>query len=156
MQQQISFYNKTIHIELSPSAVRQSRALTSRLIIEIQIYFSCLLGKRLVFYSEQPVEGAWQLDSEAFDTILEQAKPITDKLYLRFNTVMTKDCPVADYAGPPPVTDFVIRNQTPYVPDWLNIDFNSPMWSGEYGWQVTNRHANNTKQVRAPVKPVKN
>lgn len=150
----MSFHNKTIDIELSQSAARQSRGMSSRLIIEIQIYFSCLLGKRLVFYSEQPVEGGWQLESEAFNSILEQAKQLTDNLYLRFNTVMTKDCPVSEYAGPPPVTDFVIQNQTPYVPSWLNIDFKDNVWSGEYGWQVTDRHANNTRQVRAPVKPV--
>ena len=61
---------------------------------------------------------------------------------------MTKACPVSDYIGPPPVTDFVITNQKPYVPSWLHIDYKKGEWFGEYGWRVSESGQANTRQVR--------
>lgn len=148
MQEQLTFHNKTVEIKLSKSAGEQSQQLTSVLLIEIQIYFSCLLGKRLAFYSEQPLKGAWQLSADEFTAVLKDAQKLSDNLYVRFNTVMTKDCPVGDYIGPPPVTDFTINNQKPYVPNWLNLDFKDGQWAGHYGWNASDKKFANTKQVR--------
>ena len=148
MRKHIEFHNKLMEVNISDAALRQSQKLDTVLIIEVQVYFSCLLGKRLAFYTEQPLVGAWQVESEQFAVMLESSKPLTENVYIRFNTVMTKDCPVSDYVGPPPVTDFTITNQTPYVPSWLNIDFNKHLWSGEYGWPASLVGHNNTKQVR--------
>jgi len=149
MNKQLTFHDRTIDIELSQASVNQSHQLSTRLIIEIQIYFSCLLGKRLAFYSEGPMNGTLQLDNEIFSSILKDAQQLTNNVYLRFNTVMTKDCPVSDYVGPPPVTDFTISNLKPYVPSWLKIDFTHNQWSGEYGWPATKANDANTKQVRS-------
>ncbi len=148
MQKELNFHEKMLAIKLSPAAERQSRKLQSILIIEIQIYFSCLLGKRLAFYSEKAMQGSWQLDSEELSSLLKNAQPLTDNIYIRFNTVMTKTCSVSDYAGPPPVSDFAIKNQKPYVPSWLNIDFKHGLWSGEYGWHGSEPGFSNTKQIR--------
>ncbi len=148
MQKQLTFHEKSITTKLSPSAVEQSNKLESILLIEIQIYFSCLLGKRLAFYSDTILNGTWQVEKEEFATMVDDAQKLTDNIYVRFNTVMTKACPVSDYVGPPPVTDFTIKNQKPYVPSWLNIDFNNAQWSGEYGWPKSKAGQKNTKQVR--------
>ena len=80
--------------------------------------------------------------------MVNDAEQLTENIYVRFNTVMTKACPVSDYIGPPPVTDFIISNQKPYVPSWLNIDFDKDQWSGEYGWPASKVGQANTKQVR--------
>jgi len=149
MLEQLMFHGKTIDIKLSKSAQKQSHNLESILLIEIQIYFSCLLGKRLAFYSEQAIQGAWQLGADEFSAVLKNAQKLSDNLYVRFNTVMTKDCPVGDYIGPPPVTDFTISKQRPYVPNWLNIDFKNGQWTGQYGWNASDKKFANTKQVRA-------
>ena len=148
MLNQLTFHGKPVDITLSKSAIHQNKQLKSILLIEIQIYFSCLLGKRLAFYSTEKIEGTWQLDEDAFSTVLKKAQLLTDSIYVRFNTVMTKSCPVSDYVGPPPVTDFTIANQKPYVPNWLNIDFNNGLWCGEYGWKASQPGYSNTKQVR--------
>ena len=148
MQTKLTFHGKTVDIKLSDLANRQSINIYSILLIEIQIYFSCLLGKRLAFYTDQPLDGAWQVDTDEFSSMLKDAQPLTDKVYVRFNTVMTRSCPTSDYAGPPPVTDFEIKNQKPYVPDWLMIDFQSNVWSGEFGWSKSKPGQSNTKQVR--------
>ncbi len=148
MKKQLSFHEKSTMVNLTPQAVEQSTRLESILLIEIQIYFSCLLGKRLAFYTDTVLNGAWQVDKEQFAEMVDDAQKVTDNLYVRFNTVMTKSCPVSDYVGPPPVTDFTIKNQKPYVPSWLNIDFNGSEWLGEYGWPESKAGQKNTKQVR--------
>jgi hypothetical protein len=148
MLKQLVFHDKTMEIMLSKRAAEQNQKLNLPLIIEIQIYFSCLLGKRLAFYTDQTLDGAWQVEPELFSSMLDDAQQLTENIFIRFNTVMTKSCPVSDYAGPPPVTDFKINNQKPYVPTWLNIDYKNGMWSGEYGWPASVVGQMNTKQVR--------
>lgn len=152
MNKQLIFHEKPMHVTLSRSAAMQSNNLHVVLLIEIQIYFSCLLGKRLAFYTDQDLNGAWQVQPELFSTMLSTAQQLTEKIFIRFNTVMTKACPVSDYVGPPPVTDFIITNQKPYVPSWLTIDYKKGMWSGEYGWPASVANQMNTKQVRG--KPI--
>lgn len=148
MQKQLIFHEKPIDIKLTESASIQNKKLESILLVEIQIYFSCLLGKRLAFYTDQPQDGTWQVESDQFSSMLEDAQPLTDKVHVRFNTVMTKACPASDYLGPPPVTDFKIKNQKPYVPAWLIVDFQNGLWSGEYGWSKSEAGQSNTKQIR--------
>jgi hypothetical protein len=148
MKTQLTFHEKTMSINLTDQAVKQSNQLSNVLLIEIQIYFSCLLGKRLAFYSDTEMNGVWQVDKESFSAMVNDAEQLTENIYVRFNTVMTKACPVSDYIGPPPVTDFIISNQKPYVPSWLNIEFNNDEWSGEYGWPASKEGQANTKQVR--------
>jgi hypothetical protein len=148
MNTQLTFHEKTMSISLSEQAVKQSNRLDDILLIEIQIYFSCLLGKRLAFYSDTEMNGAWRVDTKLFSAMVNDAEQLTENIYVRFNTVMTKACPVSDYVGPPPVTDFIISNQKPYVPSWLNIEFNKGEWSGEYGWPASKEGQTNTKQIR--------
>lgn len=155
MQKLLTFHEKSMTVKLSEQAVRQSTRLDSVLLIEIQIYFSCLLGKRLAFYTSTALNGAWQVEDELFASMINDAQQLTDNIYIRFNTVMTKACPVSDYAGPPPVTDFTISNQKPYVPSWLNIDFNNGEWSGEYGWPNSKTGQANTKQIRGQAQLAK-
>ena len=148
MNKQLIFHEKTIDITLSDAALRQSDKLNSKLLVEIQVYFSCLLGKRLAFYTDQPIDGTWQLQTEEFYELLKSAQSLTDNIHVRFNAVMTKACSTSDYIGPPPVTDFDIKNKKPYVPCYLNIDFDNGVWSGEYGWIKGETVRHNTKQVR--------
>jgi len=149
MQKTLCFHNKDIDVQLSSAAEQQSKNLPSTLIIEIQIYFSCLLGKRLAFYSSDKIANTYPLDDELFAEILADSQIITDNINLRFNTVMTKSCSVSDHAGPPPVTDFKIANQKPYVPSWLSIDYKNGIWSGTYGWDMDNKNLSNIKQICA-------
>jgi len=149
MNKILSFHSKDIDVQLSAAAKKQSQQLPSTLVIEIQIYFSCLLGKRLAFYSDEHIDNTYPLDKESFAEILADSQTITDNLNLRFNTVMTKACSVSDQTGPPPVTDFKIANQKPYVPSWLSIDFENGIWSGKYGWDRNNKKLSNIKQISA-------
>lgn len=149
MKKTLAFHSKEIDIQLSSAAKKQCKNLPSTLIIEIQIYFSCLLGKRLAFYSNGEIAQTYPLDNELFSEILADSQTVTDNINLRFNTVMTKSCSVSDQAGPPPVTDFKIARQKPYVPAWLTIDYKNGAWSGKYGWDTSNKNLSNIKQISA-------
>jgi len=149
MQKKLTFHGKELDIQLSSAAEKQSKTLSSTVVIEIQIYFSCLLGKRLAFYSHESIDNVYPLDKDAFSEILADSQIVTENIKLRFNTVMTKACSVSEQAGPPPVTDFKIANQKPYVPSWLTIDYNNGIWSGKYGWDTDNKNISNIKQISA-------
>lgn len=149
MKKILAFHNKDIDIQLSAAAEKQSKKLSSTLVIEIQIYFSCLLGKRLAFYSNDSMANTYPLDKDTFTELLADSQTLTENIKLRFNTVMTKSCSVSDQAGPPPVTDFKIAKQKPYVPNWLTIDYKNGIWSGKYGWDMDNKNMSNIKQISA-------
>ncbi len=61
MKKQLIFHGKRMTINLSDKAIQQNFQLNNTLLIEIQIYFSCLLGKRLAFYTDTELNGAWQI-----------------------------------------------------------------------------------------------
>ena len=117
----------TIHIDDRPVRVhlsdRAAQALADRdktLVAEMELYFSCLIRKRVVFR-----EGT-----------AEDAAPVTDGLAVRFRPVMTRHCGL-DYEGDePPITDFPIVKQAPFVPKWLTVDYRDGEWSGEFGYRA--------------------
>ncbi len=155
MKNELTFHGKTMRVTLSDAAKKAATSLSTNLVIEIQVYFSCMLGKRLAFYTDQPLPGSYQLDTAQFAIILADSQPLADKLFVRFNTVMTVNCPVSDYDGPPPVTDFHIANKKPYVPDWLDVDFKNGVWRGEYGWAASDHAQRNTRQITRHAQKIK-
>ena len=70
METHLIFHNKPVAISLTKQAEAQSKSLSSALLIEIQIYFSCMLGKRLAFYTDQEMTGSWTLDEDDFRVLL--------------------------------------------------------------------------------------
>ena len=66
MKGELTFHGKTMSVVLSDAAKKAATSLSSSLIIEIQVYFSCLLGKRLAFYADQPMLGCYQLEATQF------------------------------------------------------------------------------------------
>ena len=149
MKNKLVSHGKSIEVKLTKSALEKTKELDSILLLEIQIYFSCLLVKRLAIYSDEPLDGAWQVESGLFKNLLNDSINLSDKLFIRFNTVMTKICPVDDYIGPPPVTDFKIHRESAFVPYWLIIDFSNGKWVGNYGWSSSSKNQSNTIQIRA-------
>lgn len=154
MKKQLTFYDKTVAVDCSARAEAAALQLSSAIVIEIQIYFSCMLGKRLAYYSDASMPGVYQLESEAFKEILEESQQLVGNIYVRFNTVSTKICLVSDYVGPPPVTDFKIAKKEAFVPTWLTLDHDGQVFTGAYGWKDSDPGFSNTRQVRGV--PVKN
>lgn len=121
-QSHIELIGKRIDIDISAAASQALAARSQPLNVEMELYFSCLIRKKVRFHD----------NAQPGDTRL--AAQIQPKLQLRFRPVMTRSCG-RDYAGDePPLTDFPIANPKPYVPHWLHIDYHNGEWQGDVGY----------------------
>lgn len=118
MQQNITILGKDVSVLISHAA---ATALTNRdqpLVAEMELYFSCLIRKKVRFKEN--------LDGDLID--------VMDQLYVRFRPVMTKECGIEYEGDEPPLTDFPIKKPESFVPNWLKIDFKKNEWIGEFGF----------------------
>jgi hypothetical protein len=124
LQQSVEIDGRTVAIELSKAASKALTARTTPLLVEMELYFSCLIRKQVRFR----------------DTVEDNSDNLTvklnDLLHIRFRPVMTRVCG-NDYEGDePPLTDFPIAKTRPYVPRWLHIDYRKDQWQGEFGYDL--------------------
>lgn len=118
MPQQIEFHGRMIELILTPAAKLALAKRNTPLLAEMELYFSCLLRKKVRFYETENPE----------------CTPINTSLSLCFRPVMTRHCGL-DYEGnEPPLTDFPITHVERYVPHWLRIDYKNGQWQGDYGY----------------------
>lgn len=117
----IDIHGKPVRVALSPAAIAELGQRGTPLVAELEIYFSCLVRKKVRFHAAAPHAGA---------------VPVSDGLYVRFRPVMTRHCRVDDTQGEPPLTDFPIVKARPFVPHWLLIDYRSGQWMGEFGYDL--------------------
>jgi hypothetical protein len=118
MKKQIKISGKTVEVTISSAA---EKALSNRgalLVAEMELYFSCLIRKQVRFRDEAD----------------EQSVSVMDNLSVRFRPVMTESCNVSGDGEAPPLTDFPIARQEPYIPNWLKIDYKNSDWLGEFGY----------------------
>lgn len=118
MQKTITLFGKRVDVRWSERAERALAARGTPLLAEMELYFSCLIRKKVRFR-----------DSAAIGTVA-----VTPQLSVSFRPVMTAACGL-DYAGDePPVTDFPIARPEAFVPRWLAIDHQGQDWRGEFGF----------------------
>ncbi|MDH5446028.1 MAG: hypothetical protein OEY52_10750 [Gammaproteobacteria bacterium] len=122
MQKTIEIEGKQIQISFSRSASHQLSNMTKPILVEMELYFSCLIRKRTRFFDE--VTG-------------ESIPVLEDKLYIRFRPVMTDTCNMDSVDDAPRLTDFPIHNVQHYVPKWLRLDYRSGNWLGEFGFDTS-------------------
>ena len=118
MKQEVLLNNKLISVTLSDSAQWRLKKTSKPLLIEIELYFSCLIKKVCHFRETENVENCTR---------------IMDGLYINFRATMTNKCAIDDF-DKDKTTDFPIVNQKPYVPKWVSLDFSSKRWSGDFGY----------------------
>ncbi len=119
MHQTITLNRHPIDIEMTPDAHAAAEALDQPLHVEMELYFSCLIRKRLRFMPGQPGPDAARIGNH---------------LTLGFRPVMTAQCG-KDYEGDePPLTDFPIAQADRFIPDWVRIDYRHGQWQGEFGY----------------------
>lgn len=119
MHYSVKMLDKTVRISLTKSAIKAMAAINYSLCVEMELYFSCLIRKRVLF------EPAGNIDT---------ASRVDDHLYVRFRPVMTQTCSMDDSPDSPPVTDFPIADASAFVPKWLKIDYKKGNWLGEFGY----------------------
>lgn len=120
MEASVEIEGRPVAIEISAAA---SRALANRqtpLLAELELYFSCLIRKKVRF-------------REAGHETGEVAAG--NNLTVRFRPVMTAQCKVHEVGeNEVPVSDFPIANPRPFVPHWLHIDYKRGEFVGEFGY----------------------
>ena len=118
MMASIEILGKKVRVEWSEAAEKALSGLTTPLLVEMELLFSCLIRKAVRFR-----QGA-QPDNFVF---------VTPQLKVRFRPVMTKACRISDLGGAEtPVTDFPIKKPAAFVPKYLFIDYRHGQWGGEF------------------------
>jgi hypothetical protein len=114
---------KPLGIEMSARAAEEIARRKTPLLAEMELYFSCLVRKRVRFYEDA--------DRRPQDSVR-----VDERLMVRFRPVMTQSCSVGEVEGDePPVTDFPIVNPAAFVPHWLRLDYRDGQWQGEFGYR---------------------
>jgi hypothetical protein len=121
MKHSVMLEGRTINIELTSAAEQKLKTGESSLKLEMELYFSCLIRKRVLVRENLASEFRVQ---------------VNDKLEIGFRPVMTKACGVTetDDSGKPPLTDFPIAKPECYIPHWLKLDYRKGEWLGEFGY----------------------
>ncbi len=111
-------------VELSPAARRALEARSTPLYVEMELFFSCLIRKRLR-WDRPPPGGALVLPSSGHP-----------QLAAWFHPVMAQHCALpADAALEDlPLVDFPHSRRDTFRPHWLRIDYRGGAFSGDFGW----------------------
>ncbi len=121
MKQTVTMLNRPIRVDISKRAEQQLQQRGAPLCLEMELYFSCMIRKRV-------------LVREAVST--DFVAQVGDKLTIGFRPVMTKACGITETAedGKPPLTDFPIKKPEGYIPHWLRLDYRKGEWQAEFGY----------------------
>ena len=119
MQRTITFQGRPLKLTVSPRAQTQLTRRTSPLFLEMELYFSCLIRKRVLVR----------------ETIEEGAVALVDNLVARFRPVVTETCAMRDVERDnPPVKDMPILNPERFYPHWLTLDYRRGQWRADFGY----------------------
>ncbi len=117
MKTTVEILGKKVLVEWSNAADKKIQSLAEPLLVEMELYFSCLIRKAVRFGADAHAEN------------FAQATP---QLKIGFRPVMTSACNVKDFEDKPPVTDFPIVKPQAYVPKRLTIDYKNGNWTGDF------------------------
>jgi len=119
-QATVEILGRDVRVILSDKASQQLAKRSKPLFAEMELYFSCLIRKKVRFHDKSHDLAAIQ---------------VMDKLKISFHPVMTAACG-KDYEGDePPLTDFPINKPELFVPHWLKIDYHHNQWQGDFGFR---------------------
>lgn len=115
----IEINGRPVLVEWTKSAARELTRRTQPLVVELELYFSCLVKKFVHFHETPP-----QRDSVA----------VSDKLAVFFRPVTSTACSfeVADRLGRQPEVELDTANVRKIAPKRVKLDFVRGVWQGEY------------------------
>ena len=112
--------NRDLEVRLSSAASAALAARGTPLVVEMELYFSCLIRKRVRFLSAP--------HPDAFCTTMDE------RLTVCFRPVMMRQCALSDVEGEPELEGFPIQRPEVFLPKWLALDFRRGAWSGEFSF----------------------
>lgn len=120
MEKTVVVGDRPLSLTISKRAQVQLDRRTSALLLELELYFSCLVRKRV--YVREHIDS-------------RDVHSVSDKLQLRFRPVVTETCAMRDVERDnPPVKDMPIVNPERYFPHWLTLDYVRGEWLAEFGY----------------------
>ncbi len=120
MNHTVTVNGRSLRVALSKAAKRALEQRADALLLEMELYFSCLIRKRV--YVREEFKGV--------DSI-----PVSDKLHISFRPVVTQSCAIRDVPRDnPPVRDMPIVRPERYFPHWLTLDYRRGEWLAEFGY----------------------
>lgn len=117
MQAIADVLGKQVKVEWSDAAERAMAELGSPLLVEMELYFSCMIRKAVRFSQRLPDR---------------YFAAVTPRLTVCFKPVVTKACKVSEVEDAPPVEDFQMSKPEAFVPRQLFIDFRRGKWQGRF------------------------
>ena len=118
----VPVHGRPVEVTMTPSARRAAATLSSPLLVEMELYFSCLVRKRVLFR---------EIDDSAAELPAGTGR-ITDHLLLRFRPVVTQTCRIADVDEEVPLMDMPVLHPERFVPPTLSLDYRHGQWLGEF------------------------
>ena len=120
MQRLITFHGRPLSLTVSQRALVQLACRVSPLLLEMELYFSCLIRKRVLV--RESIEGA-------------DAVVLADKLIASFRPVVTETCAMRDVERDNPrVKDMPILHPERFYPHWLTLDYRRGQWRADFGY----------------------
>jgi len=102
------------------SRAAQAALTAGTLVVEMELYFSCLIRKRVLFPSAPHADATCAM--------------LDERLTVCFRPVMTRQCAVSGVQDSPELEAFPIQRPDAFLPKWLALNFRHGNWSGEFGY----------------------
>ena len=111
----IAVDGKPVRVSLTASAERALAARRTQLVVEMELYFSCLIRKRVHFR--------------------DGASPNADnRLVLNFSPVVARRCQIDGDGAAQDLVPLESARRAAFVPAWLRLDYAGGQWRGEFGF----------------------
>ena len=122
-QSEVSGYAIAIH--MTDRAAKALARRDSALLVEMQLYFSCVVQKRLVFH-EQMVD-------------MDNVSMVDNKLAISFRAVEADSCdPVTFAQNHPEKREMPASICSNFHPSSMTLDFKNGQWEGTYNFESLN------------------
>ena len=120
-QSRVQLGGKELLVKWSDRAERALASKPEPMVVEIQLYFSCLVKKRVLFH-----------DQVDFKTLV-----VNDRLRIAFRTIEAAKCDPEEFARDYPIGRVLDSSAAARMaPSWVGIDFRRGVWEGEFGYKV--------------------
>lgn len=112
---------RAVELRLSVRAQEQLAREAGPLDIEMELYFSCLLRKRVHFLAMP------------HPNVVARAS-LNDNVSVSFRPVMTRACSISEVLDEPEVETAALVRAAAFTPKWLALDYVQGKWEGEFGY----------------------
>ncbi|MGD8347738.1 MAG: hypothetical protein PVI79_00810 [Gammaproteobacteria bacterium] len=113
----VALGERRVEIRWTERAARELQRRGRPLVIELQLYFSCVVKKRVLFHERAPVDSV----------------PVTDELRLAFRAVTSAACDPLEFANSYPQGEILSAPAAArMVPRHVELDFRRGDWQGEF------------------------